>query len=360
MSEERKKEDFVDLLKRMKTDMDKPSVIGDTLDKLEKLQKENAELKERLEKSMNLIRSSEKVLQKSLDERERIKDENRVVMERLGLNIVELKNQNSDLTNKIKELENLLVGKNKELQQKQSDLAQLKTKVESATRELEVRSQSKPQSNEHIQKLEEKINYLEQKIEQLVEENANLNQKLVDQKNTLTIDYVVPVVEATTTAKKPEPTPSSPSVSTLETLCQDLQSDLNRYKRYIESLKAENNDLKNALEASGGSADFEQLNLLRTENLSYKAKILELEKTLEEQTLEVTLSLDSENKLRELQELLSEKEAIIDELKTSQIIQPAAQSGPMTNLVDDLQARINKLKMALSEKDRLIEDLKRK
>ena len=360
MSEERKKEDFVGLLKRMKTDMDKPSVIGDALDKLEKLQKENAELKEKLEKTMNLIRSSEQVLQKSLDERERIKDENRDVIERLGLDIVDLKNQNSDLTNKINELENLLLGKDNELQQKKSELSQLRTKAEAASRKLEVNSQSKPQSNEHIQKLEEKINYLEHKIEQLVEENANLNQKLVDQKNTLTIDYVVPVVEATTTAKKPEPTPNSTSVSTLETLCQDLQSDLNRYKRFIESLKAENKDLKNALEAGGGSADFEQLNVLRNENISHKAKILELEKALEEQTLEVTLSIESENKIRELQELLNEKEAFIDELKTSQITQPVAQSGPMTSLVDDLQARINKLKIALSEKDRLIEELKRK
>jgi hypothetical protein len=360
MSEERKKEDFVDLLKRMKTDMDKPSVIGDALDKLEKLQKENAELKEKLEKSMNFIRSSEQVLQKSFDERERIKDENSVVIERLGVDIVDLKNQNSALTNKIKELENLLLGKNNELQQKQRELAQLRTKEEAASRELEVGSQSKPQSNEHIQKLEGKINYLEQKIEQLVEENANLAQKLVDQKNKLTIDYVVPIVEATTTAKKPEPTPNSSPVSTLETLCQDLQSDLNRYKRYIDSLKAENKDLKKALETGEGSVDFEQLNALKNENISHKVKILELEKTLEEQTLDDTLLLESENTIKELQNQLIDKEILINELKSSQITQPVTPSSPMTSLVDDLQARINKLKIALSEKDKIIEELKRK
>jgi len=360
MSEERKDEDFIGLLKRMKTDMDKPSVIGDALDKLEKLQKENVELKERLDKSINLIQSSEQVLQKSLDERERIKDENRLVMERLGLDIVELKTQNSELSNKIKELNNILLGKNEEIQQKDNEISQLRTEVEGTLKELEAKAHSNPHSDEQIQKLEGKIRYLEQKIEQLVEENANLNQKLLDQKAQLSVDYVVPVVEATTTAKKPETVPISTSVSTLETLCQDLQSDLNRYKRYIETLKAENSDLKKALESGGGSAEYEELNSLRNENISIKARILELEKSLEQQTLEVSLTLDSENKIRELQELIKEKETIIEDLKTSQLMQPVDQKGPMTGLVDELQARINKLKLALSEKDKLIEELKRK
>ena len=199
-----------------------------------------------------------------------------------------------------------------------------------------------------------------QKIEQLIEENANLNQKLLDQKAQLTVDYVVPVVEATTTAKKPETVSPPTSVSTLETLCQDLQSDLNRYKRYIESLKAENNDLKKALEAGGGSADYEELNELRNENISIKARILELEKSLEQQTLEVSLTLDSKNKIRELQELLKEKETIIEDLKTSQLMQPVDRGGSVAGLVDELQARINKLKIALTEKDKLIEELMRK
>ena len=69
MSEERKDEDFVGMLKKMKTNMKSPSVIGDALEKLEILQKENEQLKEQLNKSINLIHSSEKVLQKALDEK---------------------------------------------------------------------------------------------------------------------------------------------------------------------------------------------------------------------------------------------------------------------------------------------------
>ena len=340
--------------------MDKPSVIGDAMDKLEKLQKENVELKEQLDKSINLIHSSEQVLQRSLDEKERIKDENRLIMERLGLDIVEIKTQNSEFSNKIKELNNILLGKNEEIQQKENELSQLRTEVEANLKRLEAKAHSNPKSDEQIQKLGEKIRYLEQKIEQLIEENANLNQKLLDQKTQLSVDYVVPVVEATTTAKKPETLPTPTSVSTLETLCQDLQSDLNRYKRYIETIKSENSDLKKALESGGGSAEYEELNALRKENISIKARILELEKSLEQQTLEVSLTLDSETKIKELQELVKEKENEIEDLKTSHLMHPVDQGGPMTGLVDELQARINKLKIALSEKDKLIEELKRK
>jgi predicted RNase H-like nuclease (RuvC/YqgF family) len=210
----------------------------------------------------------------------------------------------------------------------------------------------------YIYEIEEKIRNLEQHIAELAEENADLTKKITEQQTVLDVDYVVPVVEATTTAKKPEKVPTS--VSTLEALCQDLQSDLNRYKRIMDSLKAENNELKKVLEAKGVSTDFKEVNVLRNENISLRARILDLEKTLEEQTLEVTLSLDSENRIKELQNQLNEKDILINELKTSQIAKPVAQSGSMTNLVEDLQARINKMKIALNEKDKIIEDLQSK
>ena len=425
MSEERKDEDFVGMLKRMKNDMKTPSVIGDALDKLETLQKENEQLKQQLDKSINLIHSSEQVLQKALDEKERLKEDGRLAMEKLGLDIIDLKNQNSELTNKVKDLQNLLLGKNEELQLKENEITELKIIAETASKELEAkkkfipqtdstvsqalvedlsselskrkvqisdyeikvknledrikelvqenqlyksRADSIPQSQEisneltrrdtYIYELEGKIKNLEQDIVKLAEENASLNKKIVDQQSALAVDYVVPVVEATTTAKKPESAPSS--VSTLEALCQDLQSDLNKYKRIMDSLKIENRELKKALEAGGVSADFAEINALRNENISLKARVLEMEKVQEEQTLEVTLSLDSENKIRELQEQLIEKENIINELKSSQIAAPEIPKGPMPSLVDDLQSRINKLKIALSEKDKIIEELKSK
>jgi chromosome segregation ATPase len=418
MSEERKNEDFVGMLKKMKTNMKSPSVIGDALDKLEILQKENEHLKEQLNKSINLIHSSEKVLQKALDEKERLKEDGRIAMEKLGEDIIDLKNQNSDL-------QNLLLGKNEEFQQKEKEISGLKTIAETVSKELEAKKKGIPQTDSaisqalvedlsselskrrvqisnyenqiktleaqiegftqdlnmykskgeiiaqpqeispelakkdiYIYELEERIRNLEQHIAELAEENANLNKKITEQQSAWAVDYVVPVVEATTTAKKPEPAPTS--VSTLEKLCQDLQSDLNRYKKILDSLKVENKELKKTLEAGGVSTDFEEINDLRNENISLKARIINFEKTMEEQTLEVSLSLDSENKIKELQNQLNEKAILINELKTSQIILPVAQSGPMSNLVEDLQAKINKMKTALNEKDKTIEDLKSK
>lgn len=422
MSEERKDEDFVGMLKKMKTNMKSPSVIGDALDKLEILQKENELLKEQLNKSINLIHSSEQVLQKALDEKERLKEDGRIAMEKLGVDIIDLKNQNSELTSKVKDLQNLL---HQELQQKEKEISGLKSIAETVSKELEAKKKGIPQTDSavsqalvedlsselskrkvqisnyenqiktleaqiegltqdinmykskgeiiaqpqeispelakkdiYIYELEERIRNLEQHIVELAEENASLNKKVTEQQSALAVDYVVPVVEATTTAKKPEPAPTS--VSTLETLCQDLQSDLNRYKKIMDSLRVENKELKKALEAGGVSTDFKEINDLRNENISLKARILNLEKTMEEQTLEVSLSLDSENKIKELQNQLNEKAILINELKTSQITQPVAQSGPMSNLVEDLQAKINKMKTALNEKDKIIEDLKSK
>ncbi|MFX0073444.1 MAG: hypothetical protein ACFFAO_20390, partial [Candidatus Hermodarchaeota archaeon] len=75
MSEEKKDEDFVGMLKRMKSDMDTPSVIGDALEKLEKLQNENAQLREQLSSNIDLISSSEDVLKKTLEEKEKLKEE---------------------------------------------------------------------------------------------------------------------------------------------------------------------------------------------------------------------------------------------------------------------------------------------
>lgn len=422
MSEERKDEDFVGMLKKMKTNMKSPSVIGDALDRLEILQKENEQLKEQLNKSISLIHSSEEVLRKALDEKERLKEDGRIAMEKLGVDIIDLKNQNSELTSKVKDLQNLLY---EELQQKEKEISGLKTIAETVSKELEAKKKGIPQTDSavsqalvedlsselskrkiqisgyenqiktleaqiegltqdiniykskgeiiaqpqeispelakkdiYIYELEERIRNLEQHIAELAEENASLNKKITEQQSALAVDYVVPVVEATTTAKKPEPAPTS--VSTLETLCQDLQSDLNRYKRIMDSLRVENKELKKDLEAGGVSTDFEEINDLRNENISLKARILNLEKTMEEQTLEVSLSLDSENKIKELQNQLNEKEILINELKSSQITQPVGQSGPMSNLVEDLQAKINKMKIALNEKDKIIEDLKSK
>jgi len=59
-----------------------------------------------------------------------------------------------------------------------------------------------------------------------------------------------------------------------------------------------------------------------------------------------------------LQEQLKEKDLMIAELKSKQQIPPIALEGPMSGLIEDLQNRINKLKITLEEKNKIIEELK--
>jgi hypothetical protein len=62
--------------------------------------------------------------------------------------------------------------------------------------------------------------------------------------------------------------------------------------------------------------------------------------------------------MNELLEQIKEKDHIITELKDSQQIQTIVPKGPMSDLVEDLQSKINKLKITLEEKNKIIEELK--
>ena len=55
---------------------------------------------------------------------------------------------------------------------------------------------------------------------------------------------------------------------------------------------------------------------------------------------------------------LDEKEKMIVELKSKQQSQPIVHKGPMSGLIEDLQNKINKLKITIEEKNKIIEELK--
>ena len=58
---------------------------------------------------------------------------------------------------------------------------------------------------------------------------------------------------------------------------------------------------------------------------------------------------------------MKEKDNIIKELKISKAAEATTPSGgPMSGLIDDLQGKINKLKLALKEKNKKIEELQKK
>ncbi|MHA2472458.1 MAG: hypothetical protein ACXAES_04420 [Promethearchaeota archaeon] len=62
--------------------------------------------------------------------------------------------------------------------------------------------------------------------------------------------------------------------------------------------------------------------------------------------------------VEDLNEKLQEKDQVILQLKKSNLPQKIAPQGPMPGLVEDLQKKINKLKMTIEEKDKIIEELK--
>ena len=348
MSEEQENTDFIEKLKQMRNDMKNPSIIGDTVNKLEEIKKENEDLKEKIKIKDELIKRSEELLKKTLEAREKLRKENEEALNRLQLDIGE---------------------KDEILKQKDKELYELRLKAENSLEEPDIKEKlisiSDSVVNEALQldlqnqifALENNVKTLEFTIETLHLEINKLKKELSEKKEAATVDYVIPVIELVTTPAEPEPAqpePTQPS-NTLETLCQDLQTDLNRYKTIVATLKNENTTLKTSLESKGTPIVVDNTDELKNENLTLKSqfseltqKMSELQKSLQNVPLETTKKEDSDIKIRALQEEILEKEKKIADLEASTTVQViATPSGPVSGLVEDLQNQINKLKIAL-------------
>lgn len=100
---------------------------------------------------------------------------------------------------------------------------------------------------------------------------------------------------------------------------------------------------------------------LRKENEQLKSELSNLQASIQT-TVEKTQPPFSveiyEDQIKELQEQIKERDLLITELRSSQSSQIKVPSGPVSNLVEELQSRINKLKISLDEKNKIIEDLK--
>ncbi len=388
MSEEKKDNDFIGMLKKMKNETKSPSIIRDTLNQLKELKKENEELKAKIGKHNELIRASEEFLKKTLEAKEKLNEENREALNKLQLELTEIKKQNANYNNKIYILESnlkekedilkanpptdsamnqtLITDLSTELAKKKGQISVLINKIkilesniEDTTREKEI-SISNIDGTEtsglmtQISEFENKIQILEFKIEDLTQENKALKEEMSTQTSDYTIDYVVPVIDAVTPVKEPES-----SSSTLETLCQDLQSDLNKYRKIIEMLKNENAALKRSQESISAPVVSEDIRTLKKENEVLIKEISELQKSLQIESLKLAKPDDSEIRIKILQDELMEKERLIVELKASEPTQIiSAPVGPMTSLIEDLQGNINKLKMTIIEKNKIIEEFK--
>ncbi|NVM34861.1 MAG: hypothetical protein HWN81_04650 [Candidatus Lokiarchaeota archaeon] len=367
-----KVEDFISLWrKKMEDEINTPSVIGETLDKIKDVEDENEQLRNKIRENIELITKTEEIIKKTIEENENLKKQ----LEKAGMigekEVSDIQQENIMLNNKIINLEKNLTEKEIDLRTKNNEINELKMKLETASmtskptvspsmgKGSEVTTSLIDNLQSELSKKKTQIDDQEKKINELKEENEALNQQLVEKMKKLPIDYVVPVAEPKSSVIKPQST--KPSSETLEILCQDLQSDLNKYKRIVEKLNNEKSTLEQTIESGGFQLEPNELKDLKRENEDLKNELSQILITLQNKSQEAVQANqinEAEKKINILQEQLEKKEKLIVELKTKQKSQPIVHEGPMSGLIDDLQNKINKLKFTIEEKNKIIEELK--
>ncbi len=367
-----KVEDFISLWrKKMETEIKKPSVIGETLEKMKEMEDENEQLRNKIKENIELITRTEKIITSTIEENERLKVQLQQAGTTSGTNVSNIQQENIELNNKVINLEKNLTEKEVELQARNHEITDLKTKLEVASRSLESVNSTPPEASSEItnalindlkselSKKKSQIDDLEKNISDLKEENQALNEELMEKMKKLPIDYVVPVEPPKSSVIRPQS--NQPSAQTLEILCQDLQTDLNKYKRIVDKLNKEKSELESAIESGGIKLEPNELKELKKENEALKDELSKVQISLQKKSKETTLTpqiSELENANSKLQEQLNEKDRLISELKTKEQPQPVVHKGPMADLVEDLQNKINKLKITIDEKNKIIESLK--
>ena len=366
MPEDKEKiEDFISLWrKKMENERDKPSVIGETLDKIKEVEKENELLRNKIKDNIELISKTEKVIKSTIEENQMLKTQ----LRQAGISIVsngsELQKKNVDFNNKILDLEKKLAEKEVELRARYNEKIELETKLEAALKsKVGAPSINSGQDiiliddiKTELAKRKNQIDELVNKVSELTEQNEVLNQQLVEKMEALNIDYVVPIEQSKSPVIRPQS--NQASTETLERLCQDLQQDLNKYKRNIEKLNKEKHELQEALISGGYKLEPEEIKVLKKENEVLKNDLAQLQESLKLKQKETSSSLRLNEKINHLQEQIKERDNLIIELKAHQQNKIIASKEPISNLVEDLQNKINKLKITIEEKNKIIEELK--
>ncbi|MFX1572957.1 MAG: hypothetical protein ACFFB0_09415 [Promethearchaeota archaeon] len=373
MPEDKEKvEDFISLWrKKMETEIKKPSAIAETLDRMKEVEKENEDLRSKIKQNIELITKTEQVVKQTLEENERLKEEVNKAETVSKKDVRKIQQENLELNNKIKSITNSLIEKDVQIKTKDKELELLQNNISDLSKQLESITSSIPEKEEgenqalieelksELTKRKSQINELMQKIENLTTENESLNEMLIEKEKTQQVDYVVPVDTSKTAVIKP--IPSQTSSQTLEILCQDLQADLNKYKRIIDKMTREKTELQETIESGGFQLEPAEFKELKKENEELKSELSNLQASIQT-TIEKTQPPFSveiyEDQIKELQEQIKERDLLITELRSSQSSQIKVPSGPVSNLVEELQSRINKLKISLDEKNKIIEDLK--
>ncbi|MHA1670300.1 MAG: hypothetical protein ACTSV5_06930 [Promethearchaeota archaeon] len=346
-------EDFMTLWeKKNEQQNNTPSVIGDTINKMEVLSKENQQLRNKISENIALISKTEDIIKNLSSEKERLRVEKEEALMDLTLRVGNLEKENLELGKKVKSMVKLLLEKDKEIQRLESIGATILPPSPADNTDLinELHSRIN-QRNLHVLSLEKQIS-------ELTVKNDELNSQLSEKIRAMPIDHIA----AANPQEETKIMPLSPKESSipLESLCQDLQTDLNKYKKIIEKLTQEKFQLKSLMENQGIDLDIKDIKTLKTENENLKRDVLELQNSLKIQSkksIHELANIEAEQKIKELQAKIQEKEALMADMKLSQSMQSEEPTGPMSGLIEELQKSINKLKITIREKDQKIQDL---
>ncbi len=347
-------EDFMTLWKKKNEQQNNtPSVIGDTLNQMEILKKENQELRKKISENIALLSNTEDIIKKLSSEKEILKVEKEEALMDLTMSIRDLQNENLELNNKVKSMVSILLEKDEEIKRLESIGVTVYSPPDDNTKLTDELQSRINQRNLHILSLEKNIT-------ELTSKNEELNAQLVEKIKSMPIEHAATANNSVEQIIKP--LPSKGSSIPLESLCQDLQADLNKYKKIIEQLTKDKTQLIGLIENQGVELDIAEIKSLKTENENLKRDVLELQNSLKFQSKESIQELanaEAEMKIKELQSKIQEKETLIANMKLSQGLQSNESTSPMSGLVEELQKSINKLKITIREKDQEIQNLNR-
>ena len=367
-----KVEDFISLWrKKIDNESGRPSAIGDTLKRIQEVEQENEQLRNKIQANIDLISRTEEIVRKTIDENEKLKEEVKKTGSIGGMNMDEIQKETLELNNKINSLTLSLTEKDNILKLKDEELKELKLKLEEATSAVQFMADTAAEvtpdiSQELIEDLKSELSRKKSQVNELEQKNldlnsviTSLNERLIEKETKTPVDYVIPVKTPKSTIIKPQP--SQTSSATLEILCQDLQADLNKYKKIVEKLTKDKSDLQETINQEGVQIGTEELLELKKENEQLKSDLSHIQETLKEKSKVSidTLSLaESERLVEDLKKQLKAKDQIISDLKESRQPQITTPQGPISSLVEDLQKTINRLKITIEEKNKIIDELK--
>ena len=220
--EEEKVEDFISLWrKKMIDDPKKPSVIGETLDRIKEVEKENKMLRTKIGENIELISKTEKIVRNTIEENKRLQEQ---IKQRplIGeTQVKDLQKENLDLSNRIKSLINSLTDKDNDIAIKDTEITELKLKLNEAQSAVEFMADTAPEDNSEVSraliedlqsdlsKRKTLIVDLEQKIEDLNSQITTLNEQLIEKEKKSPVDYVIPVETPKPAVIKPQPSQTS-------------------------------------------------------------------------------------------------------------------------------------------------------